>query len=204
MTSSLAPAAVPVLGDTPIDDPAVLAASWLPALGAEPLRMTLSTIDADGFPRARTVLLSEFDGERIFFHTDALSQKVADLAANSRVALTVLWPDFSRQLVVQGTATPAPAAELADAFHRRSPYLKQLAWQNTDAYAQLPLPEREEEWARFHAEVPEPAQPQGWVGYGVLPHRMLFWAAHPAGASAARRVEYVRDGARWTRRYLPG
>ncbi len=204
MTTNLPPEAVPVLGDETVADPAALAASWLPPLGAEPLRMTLSTIDEDGFPRARTVLLSEFDGERVYFHTDAASRKVADLAANPRVALTVLWPDGSRQLVVQGTAAPASAEELADAYRRRSPYLKQLAWQNTQAYAELPLAEREAAWARFRDETPEPAQPEGWVGYGVLPHRLLFWAAHPEGGSASRRVEYVRDGGGWTLRRLPG
>lgn len=204
MTTRTDLSATPVLGDAPVDDPAVLAASWLPPIDAEPLRMTLSTIDADGFPRARTVLLSEYDGERFYFHTDAASRKVVELAADPRVALTVLWPDGTRQLVVQGTATPAPAEELADAFRRRSAYLKQLAWQNTPAFAQLPLAERERSWAAFRAEHPVPAQPEGWVGYGVTPHRLLFWAAHPAGEVAARRVEYERAGHGWTRRYLPG
>jgi pyridoxamine 5'-phosphate oxidase len=192
----------PVQGDTPLEDPAVLAASWLPPEGADPMRMTLSTIDEDGFPRGRTVLLSEFDGERFFFHTDAASRKVADLAANPRVALTVLWPDFSRQLVVQGTAQVAPAEEQARAFRLRSGYLKQLAWQNTAEYAQLPLGDREAAWARFRDEVPAPAQPEGWVGYAVVPHRILFWVANPDAAS--RRVEYVRTESGWDRRYLPG
>lgn len=204
MTTDLPTAIAPVLGDVDTADPAALAASWLPPLGAEPMRMTLSTIDADGFPRARTVLLSEFDGERFYFHTDADSAKIADLQANPRVALTVLWPDGSRQLVVQGTASPAPADELADAFRRRSPYLKQLAWLNTADHARLPFAEREAVWAAFAAEVPEPAQPEGWTGYGVLPHRLLFWAAHPTGGSASRRIEYVREGDGWAHRPIPG
>jgi len=192
----------PVLGDVPAADPGPLAASWLPPREGEPMRMTLSTIDADGFPRARTVLLSEFDGERFFFHTDARSHKVADLAADPRVALTILWPDSSRQLVVQGTAAPAPAEECAEVYRRRSPYLQQLAWLNTAEYAQLPLSEREARWARFGADAVPPPQPADWVGFGVRPHRYLFWAAHPDAAS--RRVEYVRSADGWTRRPLPG
>lgn len=191
-----------VQGDTPADDPAALAASWLPGPDQEPMRMILSTIDADGFPRSRTLLLSEFDGERFYFHTDARSHKVADLTADPRVALTVLWPDFSRQLVVQGTALPASEAELADAFRRRSPYLKQLAWLNTFEYARLPLADREAAWAEFRDANAEPAQPADWVGYGVLPHRLLFWVANPAAAS--RRAEYVRTASGWERRHLPG
>ncbi|QEW02363.1 pyridoxine/pyridoxamine 5'-phosphate oxidase [Microbacterium lushaniae] len=196
------PALEPVLGDIPAADPGLLAASWLPALTDEPMRMTLSTIDAHGYPRARTLLLSEFDGERFFFHTDARSRKVADLAADPRVALTILWPDLSRQLVVQGTAAPAPADECAEVYRRRSPYLQQLAWLNTAGYAQLPLAEREARWARFRAETPAPPQPPEWVGFGVRPHRMLFWAAHPE--AAGRRVEYVRNEDGWRVSYLPG
>ncbi|MDQ1131315.1 pyridoxamine 5'-phosphate oxidase family protein [Microbacterium sp. SORGH_AS_0888] len=192
----------PVQGDAPADDPAALAASWLPGPDEDPMRMVVATIDADGFPRSRTLLLSEFDGERFFFHTDARSRKVTDLRADPRVSLTVLWPDFSRQLVVQGTALPASEEELSDAFRRRSPYLKQLAWQNTFEYARMPLATREATWAAFREEHPEPAQPAEWVGYGVRPHRLLFWVANPDAAS--RRVEYVRTASGWERRYLPG
>ncbi|MFT4210532.1 MAG: pyridoxamine 5'-phosphate oxidase family protein [Microbacterium sp.] len=195
-------AADPVQGDVPVADPLALAASWLPGPTDEPLRMTLSTIDADGFPRARTVLLTEFDGRRFFFHTDALSRKVADLAADPRVCLTVLWAEAGRQLVVQGTASSADAEEAAEAYRRRSPYLRQLAWQNTVEYAQLPLAEREAAWAAFRAEAPDPAQPDGWAGFAVEPHRLLFWVAHPDAAS--RRAEYTRAGAGWALRRLPG
>ncbi len=192
----------PVQSDEPALDPLALAAAWLPAAGEERALMTLSTIDDDGFPRSRTVMLSEFDGERFFFHTDARSRKVADLAANPRVSLTVLWPGFTRQLVVQGTAEVAPAAEVEAAYADRSPYLRQLAWLNTPEYARLSRAERERRWAEFAAAEPDPSQPGGWVGYAVTPHRLLFWVSHPD--AAGRRVEYVRAGAGWDRRYLPG
>jgi pyridoxamine 5'-phosphate oxidase len=195
-------AADPVQGDTPVADPRALAASWLTGLPQEPLRMTLSTVDPDGFPRSRTVLLSEFDGDRFFFHTDALSRKVTDLATNPRVALTLLWPELARQLVVQGTATRAAADEEAAVYRRRTPYLQQLAWQNTAEYARLPLVEREAEWAEFRDEMTDPAPPAGWLGFAVTPHRFLFWVGHPDAAS--RRVEYTRSGAGWAHQHLPG
>ncbi|MBZ4487010.1 pyridoxamine 5'-phosphate oxidase family protein [Microbacterium sp. cx-55] len=192
----------PVQSDDPVDDPLALAASWLPAAGADRMLMTLSTVDSDGFPRARTVMLSEFDGERFFFHTDAASRKVADLAADPKVALTLLWPGFTRQIVVQGTAEVAPEGEVADAYATRSAYLQQLAWLNTDAFAQHPRSVREERWAEFAVRHPAPAQPESWVGYAVTPHRLLFWVSNPRTAS--RRVEYTRGAAGWDRRYLPG
>lgn len=192
----------PVQGDTPPTDPAALAASWLPGPDEDRMAMTLSTVDGEGFPRSRTVLLSEFDGERLYFHTDAESRKVADLAANPRVSLVFLWPAFTRQLVVQGMAERADDAEIARAYARRSPYLRQLAWQNTEDFAALSRVEREAAWARFRHEHAEPEQPAGWVGFAVRPHRYLFWTSHPDAAS--RRLEFVRSGAGWSRRHLPG
>ncbi|QKS22227.1 pyridoxamine 5'-phosphate oxidase family protein, partial [Curtobacterium sp. Csp1] len=64
--------------------------------------MTLSTVGLDGYPDARTVLLSRFDGERLHFHTDARSRKAAELAALARAAVTLVWPEVARQLVVVG------------------------------------------------------------------------------------------------------
>lgn len=192
----------PVQSDAFASDPTALAAAWLPRAGEERMLMTLSTIDVDGFPRSRTVMLSEYDGERFFFHTDARSRKVADLAENPRVALTLLWPGFSRQLVVQGTAAPAPDAETAHAYAARSPYLRQLAWMNSDEFAAQPLAERERAWAAFAIADPSPTPPVDWVGYAVTAHRMLFWVSNPRAAS--RRVEYTREGSGWARRALAG
>ena len=172
---------------------------WLPANDVlERPQMILSTA-REGAPDARTVLLTEFDDEGLYFHTDSRSRKVADLAANPAVALTFLWPGFTRQLVVQGAASVAPAAEQRDAFERRSPYLKQLAWQNSPEFAQKPLDERVAEWASF--DVPaEP--PTTWIGFVVRPTRLTFWQSNPDAAS--RRDEYrLVDGA-WALALLPG
>lgn len=187
---------------TPPVDPAGLAASWLPGPDDARMSMTLATIDADGFPRGRTVLLSDFDGRRFFFHTDAQSRKVADLVADPRVSLTLLWPGVTRQLVVQGIAERASDDEIAAAYRRRSPYLRQLAWQNTAEFAALPLAERESAWAAFRDAHPNPEQPAGWVGFAVRPHRYLFWVAHPDAAS--RRLEYTRTDTGWRSHPLPG
>ena len=104
---------------------------WLPANSSiDRPQMILSTVSG-GVPDARTVLLTEFDHEGLYFHTDSRSRKVASLLANPAVALTFLWPSFTRQLVVQGRASVASDAEQLEAYERRSLYLKQLAWQNS-------------------------------------------------------------------------
>jgi len=173
---------------------------WLPANDVvDRPQMILSTVSADGAPDARTVLLSEFDDEGLYFHTDSRSRKVADIAANPVVALTFLWPNFTRQLVVRGTAAVAPAGEQADAFDRRSPYLKQLAWMNSPEFAQLPMDTRKAQWAAF--ELPE-ILPPTWTGFVVRPRRLTFWQSNPETASL--REEYTLVDGEWVLGYLPG
>lgn len=197
----------PVQSDTPWSDPLALAAAWLPAEGEDRMLMTVSTVGLDGAPDARTTMLSDFDGERFHFHTDANSRKAAEIAANPAVALTILWPGFTRQLVVQGTAARSSHEEAGEAYRLRSPYLQQLAWQNTAAFAARPLAQRRAQWEAFQSahggpEHPTFAAPEDWVGFAVTPHRLVFWVSNPAAAS--RRIAYTRSDAGWDRAALPG
>ncbi|MET0447269.1 MAG: pyridoxamine 5'-phosphate oxidase family protein [Aeromicrobium sp.] len=180
-----------VPGPHPIPpDALALLTAWLPG-DDEPdrPRMQLATVDADGAPDARTVLLSGWDEEGFLLHTDSRSRKVAQLAADARVALVILHPSGSRQLVVRGRAVPTSAAVDALAFERRSPDLRQLAWLNTEALALLPQEQRAAEWAEF-SEVhgPDLPPPATWSGHLVRPDRLTFWEADPTGPS--HRVEY--------------
>ncbi|MBN9175785.1 MAG: pyridoxamine 5'-phosphate oxidase family protein [Microbacterium sp.] len=197
----------PVHADAPVPDPLALAAEWLPAPGEDRMLMTVSTIGLDGVPDARTTMLSDFDGARFFFHTDAHSRKVAEIAANPAVALTLLWPGFTRQLVVQGTAQPSPREESDEAYRSRSFYLQQLAWQNTAEFARLPQVDRRAGWEEFllaHGGPERPAfdPPERWAGFAVTPHRLVFWTSHPSAAS--RRLAYTRSGEEWETIALPG
>ena len=173
---------------------------WLPDNDQlERPQMILSTVSPDGGPDARTVLLTEFDDEGLYFHTDSRSRKVRDISLSPAVAMTFLWPNFTRQLVVQGLASVAPSDEQARAFANRSPYLKQLAWLNSPEFAQLPLPERVQQWASFG--VPE-TPPPTWIGFVVRPTRLTFWQSNPDTAS--RRDEYALIDGEWALSHLPG
>lgn len=177
-----------------------LLAEWLPANDVlERPQVILSTVSASGGADARTVLLTEFDDEGLYFHTDSRSRKVRDIGEHPAVAMTFLWPNFTRQLVVQGVASVAPDAELASAFEGRSPYLKQLAWLNSPDFAQLPLEERQAQWAAF--DVPASA-PETWIGFIVRPTRLTFWESNAEAAS--RRTEYTLVDGNWSPAYLPG
>jgi pyridoxamine 5'-phosphate oxidase len=186
------------LPDAPPADPWTLVDAWLPA-NDEPARptMTVATLD-DGRPDARIQLLSAFDHDGFLFHTDARSRKVAQLAADPAVALVLHLAADLHQLVVQGRAEPAGAEADAIAYARRSPYLQQLAWQNTAEFATLSLGGRRASWAAFAADHPDGLAPAPtWIGYRVVPTRLTFWQGDPDTAS--RRIEYAaRDDGGWT------
>lgn len=176
-----------------------LLTAWLPANDdPDRPRMTVSTATPD----ARTLLLSAFDEQGFTFHTDSRSRKVAQLAEDPRVALTFLWPDGAKQLVVLGTAEIAPAAEQQRAYRARAPYLKQLAWLNSQEFAQLPLDERRAQWAAFTDDPDGLEPPVTWVGFLVRPHRLTFWQGDPEAAS--RRTEFTLVDGDWQRAYLAG
>lgn len=185
-------------------NPMPIALDWLPADDdRDRPRVTLSTVSPDGWPDARTVLLSSAGVEGVYFHTDANSRKVADITLDPRVAITVLWPGFTRQLVIRGRADVAPAAQLTAAFRARPPYLQQLAWQNTHDYAKLPLDERMQRWSAFTAEHPFGVdQPASWTGFLVRPVRVTFWEGNAEAAS--QRLEYTLTDGRWVLEALPG
>ncbi len=179
---------------------------WLPPNDApERPQLQLATVDGLGRPDVRTVLLSEWDAEGFVFHTDAGSRKAAQLAVSPWVALVLLWPGFSRQLVVRGAAEVADRDRLDRAFAARSPYLKQLAWQNSESMAQLDRASRVEEWRRFSSDR-DPAgvaAPTGWTGYLVRPDRLTFWQPDADGPSHRIEFRSAGDGA-WSEHHLPG
>jgi pyridoxamine 5'-phosphate oxidase len=186
-------------------DPLALAAQWLPD-NADPdrPRLTLGTTGADGFPAARTVLLSALTDDGFLFNTDAHSRKAEDIARDPRVSLVFVWDGFSRQLVVQGIASRQGSDALAAAYGKRSPYLKHLAWLNTAQFARRPLEERRREWAEATAtdiDGPPEVSPS-WDGYVVRPTRLVFWEA--AEDTASRRTEYLWTPDGWVVDYLPG
>ena len=189
-------------GDPPAD-PLDLARSWLPA-DADPDRpqVVLSTVGEDGGPDARTVLLSAFDASGFAFHTSRGSRKVAQLAAVPRASMTVLWPGFTRQLVVRGDVVAEDADALARAWAARSDHLRRLAWLNTDDLAGLDLAGRRRGWA-VDVRDDAAAQPApSWVGYRLRPAELTFWAG--GADTASRRVRYTRAGDGWQHRYLAG
>lgn len=163
------------------DEPLLLFREWLQAAidadEPEPNAMTLATVDAEGSPSARTVLLKEIEPDAFVFYTNYRSRKARDLEQNPRAALTSLWVGLHRQVRIEGAAERVPA-EQSDAYFASRPRGSQLgAWASPQseevadrAALERRLAEMEE---RFRDG--EVTRPPHWGGYRLRPDRIEFW-----------------------------
>ena len=174
-------------------------AKQTPAI-AEPTGMTLSTVNGEGKPSARIVLLKGVDAEGLVFYTNTRSRKGRDIAARADVSLTFWWPQLESQIRFDGPAARVTDAE-ADAYFATRPRISQLgAWASDQS---APLRSREELEKRFAdlevryqgKSVPRPAH---WSGYRVTPLAVEFWRNRPGRLH--ERDLYTRPSAKapWT------
>ena len=166
-------------------DPFALFESWMKdAAKAEPNdpnAMALATVDADGLPDARMVLLKDVDARGLVFYTNTESAKGVELGANSKAALLFHWKSLRRQVRVRGPVE-AVTPEEADAYFATRARGSQIgAWASDQS---RPVPDRlalERRVAEFGlkfgvAKVPRPPH---WSGYRVLPEAIEFWRDRP-------------------------
>lgn len=155
------------------------------AVGAdlhEPNAVVVSTVDADGRPDARFVLLRGADDRGFTFYTNHESAKGGQLASNGAVALTFGWLALHRQVRVRGVATRFDDDE-ADAYWASRPRESQVA--SAASPQSRVVPDRDEldrlVAATDAAYAGRPvARPPGWGGYRVRPDEVEFWQGRPA------------------------
>ena len=164
-------------------DPFALFAEWLEAATksepADPNAMTLGTVDADGLPDARTVLLKGFDEQGFVFYTNLESAKGRELAANSRAALLFHWKSLRRQVRIRGTVALVSDAEADAYFATRARDSQVGAWASVQSRP-LPEPHALEKAVAAQAlkfGLGRPPRPPFWSGYRVTPLQMEFWRA---------------------------
>ena len=170
---------------TAADEPLHLFAQWFDeAKRSEPVNpeaMTLSTVDPDGLPNARMVLLKGFDGRGFVFYTNLDSVKGHELAGAAKAALTFYWKSLQRQVRLRGSVEPVAAAEADAYFATRSRMAQIGAWASKQS---APLESRmafEKAVARYTAKFavgPVP-RPPNWSGLRVKPQAIEFWQERP-------------------------
>ncbi len=170
---------------TEAEEPLRLFAAWFAdAKKSEPVNpeaMALATVDGQGLPNARMVLLKGFDERGFVFYTNAESIKGHELNAAPKAALTFYWKSLQRQVRVRGSVETVSAAEADAYFGSRSRMAQIGAWaskQSTMLESRLAF---EKAIARFTAKFAIGAipRPPFWVGYRVVPQEIEFWHERP-------------------------
>jgi pyridoxamine 5'-phosphate oxidase len=141
-----------------------------------PEAMTLATVDADGAPNARMVLLKGFGPDGFRFFTNYESAKGKEVAVNPRAALVVYWRELDRQVRVRGEVERLPAAD-SDAYFASRPHDSQIAASISPQSRPIERQELDRRYAELAAELGEsdPERPEHWGGYLLRPEVIEFW-----------------------------
>jgi pyridoxamine 5'-phosphate oxidase len=160
-------------------DPIAQFESWFAeAEGVVPLAeaMTLATVDADGAPNARMVLLKGFGPGGFRFFTNYESAKGEELAANARAALVIYWRELDRQVRIRGEVERLPAGD-SDAYFSGRPHDSQIAAAISPQSRPIGREELDRRYAELAAELggSDPQRPEHWGGYLLRPDVIEFW-----------------------------
>ena len=169
----------------------------------EPNAMTLATVDAEGHPSARIVLLRGWDHSGFVFHTNYVSAKGRNIEKHPVAALVFFWDKLERQIRISGNVWKLDPQK-SDAYFATRPRGSQLsAWASPQSQVvpdRATLDERMSEAEQRFAGIDVPRPPH-WGGYRVDPTRFEFWQGRPNRVHD--RLAYIRtwkDG--WNRERL--
>lgn len=167
--------------DDPPADPFPLLEQWIAEAAKlptpNPNAMTLATVDGNGQPSARVVLLRGLTRDGARFFTNRRSRKGQALGANPRAALLFHWDLLDRQIRIEGKVTLASDAESDEYFSQRPADSRVNAWasdQSEPVASREELERRAEAMTRRFADTDVPRPPH-WGGYRVSLDRVEFW-----------------------------
>lgn len=163
----------------------------------DPTAMTVSTIDENGFPQSRIVLLKYLDESGFIFFTNYKSRKGKSIEKNSSVSLLFFWPELERQVRVDGFASKTIQELSEKYFHSRPPESRIGAWASEQSSK---IPNRKYLEKRFESFKKKfglaPPLPDFWGGFSVSPVKIEFWQGRENRLHD--RILYEKEGENWT------
>lgn len=168
---------------------------WHAILGHAPVdvnAMVLATVDNNGIPSTRTVLLKGVDARGFIFYTNYDSRKGRELSENPNAALTFYWSDLERQVCVAGRVEKLSREE-SEIYFKSRPHGSQLgAWASNQSEV---VPDRatlEARWDEMAKKFPRDVPlPPNWGGYILRPERIEFWQGR--ASRLHDRFRYLRQ-----------
>jgi pyridoxamine 5'-phosphate oxidase len=190
------------------DEPFELFDRWFAEAKAgepnDPNAMALATVDADGLPDVRMVLLKGHDARGFVFYTNTHSAKGRELAGQPRAALLFHWKSLRRQVRVRGRVEAVSEAE-SDAYFASRPRPSQIgAWasdQSAPLSARSVLEDRVSEFDAKFDGVAVPRPPH-WRGYRISPVEIEFWRDRRSRLHERRLFSLASDAEAWATRML--
>lgn len=189
-----------------IDDPFALFAEWLALAGEkepnDPNAMALATVDENGLPDVRMVLLKDIDACGLTFYTNTQSAKGRQLGANPKAAIVFHWKSIRRQVRFRGDIEPVSPEE-ADAY-----FATRARGARIGAHASAQSRPLESKFALEKQVAAKTAKfglgdiprPDHWSGYRLLPRFVEFWVNRPFRLH--ERLSYERKEGGWTKQRL--
>jgi pyridoxamine 5'-phosphate oxidase len=188
------------------DEPFALFTQWLEEAAAseinDPNGTALATVDADGLPNVRMVLLKGFDKRGFVFYTNFESNKGREILSSMKAAMCFHWKSLRRQVRVRGKVEVVSDAE-SDAYYATRPRHSRLgAWASAQS---RPLEARQilvDAVAKLDANYPgdEIPRPSHWSGFRIIPSSIEFW--QDGEFRLHDRIEFKRDGGAWMKARL--
>ncbi len=190
-----------MIADT--NDPLALFEQWLGEARStepnDPNAMSLATIDADGMPDVRIVLLKGLDADGFSFFTNLESAKGRQLAAHPQAALCFHWKSLRRQVRVRGRVSRVSDAD-ADAYFASRAAQSRISAIASDQSRPMPsravFEQRVAELSAIYGDGPDIPRPDFWGGFCLAPDEIEFW--QDQAFRMHDRLKFIRKGKGWT------
>ena len=163
------------------DNPFEIARNWLDAAQIEELNdanaMAMATVDANGLPNVRMVLLKEIETDAFIFYTNYDSKKGQELIASGKAAFVIHWKSLRRQIRVRGVVSREDGVQADDYYASRSLKSRIGAWASKQSEQLESRGALIKEVARLTPKLGlNPARPPFWGGFRIDPVEIEFWA----------------------------